>query len=285
MKTSQALNKPQPGLATLVRPRYSPGLLLEDEDLTAGVDYTRELNRLLFRSLFGCGVICGLTVTAAKDCNGRRLVVSIDKGLALDCMGNPIHVTAPQTVTYDPDCAPFPPVIWVTACYLEKPCRPRDVSCSCDDAGSAQVERTRIRDAFEIKLFDQRPQCVCSCEPPAKPSPTSGRSCCPEHGAETPAPTTTSAPTLEEARRTTNADGNTEETFDCYQDHMDGVCACDCGCCCVLIGKLAITTAKGDGGTIDQIDVQDIDVRRIRPMLIGQVRHKLQKASSTTTPA
>jgi hypothetical protein len=44
---------------SLIRPTYSPGLLLEDDDLTAGVSYTRGLTQLLFRSLFGCGVICG----------------------------------------------------------------------------------------------------------------------------------------------------------------------------------------------------------------------------------
>ena len=40
------------GNASLARPCYSPGLLLRDDDLTAAVTYTRELSRLLFRSLF-----------------------------------------------------------------------------------------------------------------------------------------------------------------------------------------------------------------------------------------
>src|SRR6185503_11694 len=179
MKTSQALTLPSIGLATLVRPRFSPGLLLEDEDLTAGVDYTRELNRLLFRSLFGCGVICGLTVEAKPMCHGRQLQIVIEPGLALDCMGDPIHVTGRQTVTYDPQCDPFPASIWVTACYLEKCCRPRDVSCGCDDSGqdSTQVERTRIRDGFEIKLYSQQPGCACSCEKPQAPKTRQGGQC------------------------------------------------------------------------------------------------------------
>ena len=54
------------GSSTLVRPRFSPGLLLRDDDLKVGVDYTRELSRLMFRSLFGCGVICGLKVEASE---------------------------------------------------------------------------------------------------------------------------------------------------------------------------------------------------------------------------
>ncbi|MEI9852768.1 MAG: hypothetical protein WDN24_20060 [Sphingomonas sp.] len=64
---------PDDRLATTVigqieRPLYAPGLILQDSDLTAAVDYTRELNRLLFRTLFGCGVICGLRVGIREDC-------------------------------------------------------------------------------------------------------------------------------------------------------------------------------------------------------------------------
>ena len=70
--------------AILERPRYSPGLILEDSDLTAAVDYTRGLSRLLFRNLFGCGVICGLTVKIDTDCG---LNVTVSPGLALDGCG------------------------------------------------------------------------------------------------------------------------------------------------------------------------------------------------------
>jgi hypothetical protein len=86
------------GRGSLVRPRFTPGLLLLDEDLTAGVDYTRELSRLLFRNLFGCGVICGLTVTG-KEATGRCLTVDVNCGLALDCVGDPVQVRQPQSLT------------------------------------------------------------------------------------------------------------------------------------------------------------------------------------------
>ena len=88
------------GVSTLVRPRYSPGLLLRDDDLTAGVDYTRDLSRLLFRSLFGCGVVCGLTVSWKENCG--KLVVTVDAGVALTCSGDPIYVPKPVSVTLDP---------------------------------------------------------------------------------------------------------------------------------------------------------------------------------------
>src|SRR6266511_3754463 len=90
------------GLSTLERPRYSAGLLLEDEDLTASVEYTRNMMRLMFRSLFGCGVICGLDVEAKLICNGRKLSVMIGNGVALDCLGNPIEIPKAQTIEYDP---------------------------------------------------------------------------------------------------------------------------------------------------------------------------------------
>ena len=76
-------------------PRYSPGLILEDSDLTAAVDYTRALNRLLFRSLFGCGVVCGLTVSVGTDCG---LQVTVAPGLALDGCGDPLHLAGPVTL-------------------------------------------------------------------------------------------------------------------------------------------------------------------------------------------
>src|SRR3954470_3565801 len=80
----------------LERPRYSPGLILQDADLTSAVDYTRELSRLLFRSLFGCGVVCGLRVTVDTDCD---LEVTVAPGLALDGCGDPVQLTSPVTTT------------------------------------------------------------------------------------------------------------------------------------------------------------------------------------------
>src|SRR4051794_19866432 len=78
--------------AVLERPRYSSGLILEDRDLTAAVEYTRDLNRLLFRNLFGCGVICGLIVKVDEHCGLR---VTVGAGLALDGCGDAVQVPKP----------------------------------------------------------------------------------------------------------------------------------------------------------------------------------------------
>src|SRR5262245_50070639 len=116
------------GFSALTQPWFSFGMVLEDEDLNLGVKYTRELTRLLFRSFFGCGVVCGLDVKAQPICNGSKLRITVAKGLAMDCMGNPLHVAEFQTIDYAPDCKPFPEAIWVVLCYSEKRCRPKDVS-------------------------------------------------------------------------------------------------------------------------------------------------------------
>lgn len=265
--------KPNPlfaeGLATLVRPRYSPGLLLEDEDLTAGVDYTRELNRLLFRSLFGCGVICGLKVEVAPECNNRILAITIGSGLALDCMGNPVHVPSEQVIRFDPGCDDFPNEIWVTACYSEQPCRPRDVSCGCDDGGGPpQVERTRIRAGFEIRVSKDFPLCACSCEEPPPPSAKPGSRCCPN-----PAEKTAEGRDNQALAKDEEGEEALTSKRDCYADHMEGICACDCGCDCVMIAKLIKTTSTekpNDPHSADGYSVQTENVRLIRPVLIGQ---------------
>ena len=76
---------------TLVSPLFSPGILLEAADLQRGVDYTQELMRLMVRHLFGSGVVCGLQIDILNS-TLQTFTFSITAGLALDCLGRPIHV-------------------------------------------------------------------------------------------------------------------------------------------------------------------------------------------------
>jgi hypothetical protein len=70
MSTAKELIEAKRGTSTLVRPRFSPGLLLQDTDLNSAVDYGRRMLQLVLRNLFGCGVICGYEVTGCVDrCN------------------------------------------------------------------------------------------------------------------------------------------------------------------------------------------------------------------------
>jgi hypothetical protein len=247
----------QRGRATLERPIYKAGLLLEDDDLTSAVNYTRNMVRLLFRSLFGCGVICGLDVTAELICNNSQIRVSIAKGVALDCAGNPIEIPAGITITYDPDCDPLPDELWIVACYCEECCRPRDTSCAPDDAGTPV--KTRIMDGYEVRLYDKRPKCVCSCEPP-DPATKSLSECCDDE---------------DTSDQTAAPEPVSQELCPCYSDHAAGKCECDCGCLCVLIGKVIVTNDP-TGKEAPQIAADARWVRRIRPMLLGYYRCLLE---------
>src|SRR5512140_3603791 len=116
-------------------PLFSPGQMLQHDDLTALADYTRMLMQLMLKSFFGCGVVCGLCVKAVFQCN--KLAVTVDPGVAVDCCGNLIHVTKPTTVTIDPDCdlASLQKYgqLWVVLREYEKGCAPRAASCPSDD--------------------------------------------------------------------------------------------------------------------------------------------------------
>ena len=247
------------GLATLVRPTYAPGLLLEDEDLTAAVDYTRELNRLLFRSLFGCGVICGLEVAGVKQCEGRELKITVHPGLALDCLGNPIHVPRPFDLEYAPDCnAKFPKVLWVSVCFVDTACRMREVAAPCDAAfGESRAEMTRRKDGFRFTLSTEQPSGPCACDKPKpKPGGTHGECC-------------TDEPTDDNGRQGAETD---EKRFDLYGDHAANNCACDCNCNCVLVGRLALTL-EPNGTIVTKASAEDDGwVRRIRPLLYDHAR-------------
>jgi hypothetical protein len=252
----------QCGSGTLERPRYSAGLLLEDDDLTAAVDYTRNMMRLMFRSLFGCGVICGLDVNAKLTCNNSKIEVTVGKGVALDCVGNPIEIPKDVPITYDPDCTPFPEEfdLWVVVCYCEKCCRPRDISCRSDDTG--HLVKTRILDGFEVRLYDTRPKCVCSCEPPDEDHPAVNACCDDDETPATPAPSDATGATGEGSAPAGPA---VPPECQCYVAHAKGKCGCDCCCPCVLVGKVHVTF---DPVSVDSNPHPEF-VRRIRPMLMA----------------
>ena len=199
------------GMSTLVRPRFGPGMLLQHEDLEQLNVYTRELNRLMFRSLFGCGVVCGLVVTTEQKCGQGRIVVGA--GLALTCDGDPIYVPKDQSVAIDEKCDPnLKSPLWVVLCGTVKCCAPRTSMCPTDDEETTSV-CTREREGWEIRVVSEEPQCVCRCKPPIDEQKDTDCKCL--------------APIPE-----------------CYAHHYDGDCGCEChdcngGCCdCVLLAKL-----------------------------------------------
>jgi hypothetical protein len=246
MNANANIVKLEKGTSNLVRPRFSPGLLLRDDDLRTGVDYTRELSRLLFRSLFGCGVVCGLEVEVGLKCG--KLVVTINPGVALNGCGDPIHVPDPVQISVDPTCGEkIPAALWVILCRTEKCCAPRSTVCGCEEEDSASV-CTREREGFEIRLLKEMPEekCICRCDERAPPARRS-------------------AP---EASECWCADPCSE----CYAKHYQGLCECEC--CdpdCVL---LAVLRQAGEADLDIEADgetewVPNHSVRRfVRPVLM-----------------
>ncbi len=247
------------GLSTLVWPGFGPGMLLQHDDLGLLTDYTRDLSRLLFRSLFGCGVICGLEVTQRNNCGQNT--ITIDPGVGLLCSGDPVHVPRRQTVVLEENCAEIKDKeLWVVLCASAKACSPRPSMCASDDdeMGSSA---TRIRGMFEVRVLPERPKCACYCEPQKKATGA---------GASTTELVESATATAPPQGTTSGHDCACANPADpCYADHYDGVCFCACeggdGCCdCIVLARL---TRQGDGEAATW--TADHSVRRfVRPVLM-----------------
>jgi len=206
----------------LERPRYSPGLILEDSDLTAAVDYTRSLSRLLFRNLFGCGVICGLTAKVDVECG---LKVTVSPGLALDGCGDPLQLPAPVTIAFDKrkadELGKAGGSFWVTLCGKEKLCQPRALVCEADDYDGV-TQATRIRSLSEVSISFEEPECVCGCQSARAKAEAAERDAA-TGGANAGRVPPTGDPCHAEH----------EARVDCAEECGCGT-ACDCGCCVLL---------------------------------------------------
>jgi hypothetical protein len=248
----------QTGWSAVERPRFSPGLLLEAQDLNASVDYTREMMRLMLKSLFGCGVVCGLKVSSELSCNDQHVTVVVEPGFALDCDGNLIHVPRPQSLTYKTECKPLPPHICVVLKYTEQCTRPRDVSCSSED--DSERVHTRSAQGFVIQLLPYCPPGVCGCgefaEPEAPDSSRGGGGCCQNRG-KTQA-------TASEASTAAKGFG---AGCACYEAHNRGDCGCDCGCGAVFLASLVLGSAGEGNGQLYTLSGEQR--RQVRPVLTG----------------
>jgi hypothetical protein len=152
----------------LVRPRYSPGLILEDSDLTAAVEHGRDLSRLLFRTLFGCGVVCGLRVGVETK---PELAVSVAPGLALNGCGDPIQLSRSVTIGLEsqPDLladrkeggtGPSTKDLWVVLRAGERLEAPRELVCDADEI-DIHRQPTRIRATAGVAILFAEPKCLC----------------------------------------------------------------------------------------------------------------------------
>jgi hypothetical protein len=285
MNAREKITEPVQGTSSLVRPRYTPGLLLQDEDLTQAVDYTRDLSRLLFRSFFGCGVICGLKVDAAEKCG--KIHITVDPGIALDCLGDPVQIKSVQTITIDPTCGKPPPEsMCVVVRRREKSCAPRTAACAGDDDEQSSAA-TRIVDGFELRVLSECPECGCGClpcetaEPPAPPAeapPPPPEIMLIESvagyqpnadvvGAPLKASADATAASAQAMIKREGRDcGCADPTDPCYADHYAGKCACCCESDWVSLARVFFGTKNGKNEPEWQVDHS---VRRfIRPVLV-----------------
>ncbi len=213
MSTTKVTISSVKGTSTLVRARFGPGMLLQHEDLEQLNTYTRELSRLLFRSFFGCGVVCGLVVDARTKYD--KVIVTVTSGLALDCTGDPVYVPKDQSLTLADDYDSWlPRWLWVILCGNTKCCAPRTPVCASDDDESPSV-CTRERDGFEIRIVSELPKCICGC----KQAYEEKRECYADHYAGK-----------------------------CGCDAGEG---CDCSCNCVLLAQLAKPDREGEPWRVD----------------------------------
>lgn len=261
------------GTSKLVRPRFGPGMLLQHEDLELLNSYTRDLSRLLFGSLFGCGVICGLVVKVGDKCGKAQ--ITVEAGVALACSGDPIHVPTDQSFPLSDDCAEeLDGPLWVVLCAYSKCCAPRPSLCESDD-DETKSECTREREGFEIRVLPERPTCVCGCPEPAPPTDST----------PLPTPQATREPLGEpilNQRRAVDCKC-VDPALECYVDHYAGKCGCncddcsDCDCKCILLARI---DREGD---TDRWLV-DHSVRRfIRPVLMRDPQVELERTQSQET--
>lgn len=244
------------GLSSLVRPHFTEGLLLQDDDLTAGVTYSRALSRMMFRTLFGCGVLCGLRVKPPTlDCG--MLKIEVEKGMALDCLGDPVELSRSATIAIDVCKVTVDDELWIGLRQKEKCCAPRTAVCSPDEDEPASV-CTRERDGYELCAFAQRPPCSCGCAAFAPVTATG------ETVAIAPSAVTATEPPAETrpAPNTPCLCNQRTATGACYDKFYQGECPCDC-CECEWI-VLAKATSNDGVWTVDH------SVRRfVRPVLMS----------------
>ena len=236
------------GDGSQIRSKFNDGQSLQADDLTQTVDYPRDMTRLLFRSMLGCGVLCGFRVKPSIICEGTTLQIIVSKGVALDCRGELIELPSDETIQYAPPCPngtiKLPDEVWVLICHKERDCAPRDVLCSTQDGETAPVY-TRTREGYQIKVLevkagDQPPGCCACTSTFDEPTQQSANTCC--DYIAIPDPT---------------------DQKDCYAKHYSGDCFCECTCDCIVLARVIVKTDRDTAAYVDH------SVRRyIRPVLM-----------------
>jgi hypothetical protein len=123
------------------RPRFFAGKLLTADDLRTEQDYFRGKLRLHNRFLHGWGVVTGLAVTVDQ---GTTVVVS--PGLALDCAGNELVLSAAEQISL----SGLSGRCYVTIEYLE-------VQLGQSPSLQGETEFARVREAVRLEMASVNP--------------------------------------------------------------------------------------------------------------------------------
>jgi hypothetical protein len=145
-------------------------MLLTEDDLQSITDYVVEKRRLTNRSVFGNGVACGLDVNC-DPCDVGSVVV--DPGYALDCCGNDIVVSCPETldllalvrelrdrtgVDCGEPCDDQPCQTYVlNVLYAEEPTDPV-APYDQDDCAVGDCQFSRVREGYRFELSCEAPE-------------------------------------------------------------------------------------------------------------------------------
>jgi hypothetical protein len=170
--------------------RFTDGMLVTAEDLTAAMHYPLAVVQVLLKSYLGCGIVCGLEVTDPNPNPPRRrenqegvdytqdgadaehepkrgFMVEIGGGVALGCDAYPIELCGPVKLDLAPDPCGCPIGEGVTKVkYIairrdsapEAPARGCGCGPAADDPGQLCA---RLGDHVVVEAFDCLPDGIC----------------------------------------------------------------------------------------------------------------------------
>lgn len=149
---------------------FTDGMIVTAEDLSAATRYPLSLMQVLIRAYFGCGIVCGLELTADRlaeeggarkdECDDRKegsFVVRIGRGTGVDCHGFPVELCKEVRFDLTPDpclCGPPPDELCI-AIRRHTASEPSAGSCGCcgSGGGEGQHQCSRTRDHVLIQAF------------------------------------------------------------------------------------------------------------------------------------
>jgi hypothetical protein len=132
----------------LERVNYFQGQLLSAADLQVEQEYFLARLRRHNRYMLGWGVVSGLTVTTASSTE-----VVVEPGLAIDCVGNEIHMCAEVRLPV----ARVPDTQFVVIRYAETKTSPIPLASVEAISAGGELAYSRIREGFFIEVVGTDP--------------------------------------------------------------------------------------------------------------------------------